>query len=109
MVAERRKNGFQAPVVCMAWGEEQHIASGDRSGNVLMWDLERGQPSQENNEAHHGHVTAMAWLPSMRSFLLNGGQVSKHFSCEVLLGSRHAFPTFLIKFREACYHESLLL
>lgn len=37
-------------------------ASGDRSGDVLVWDLAAGKPSRSFAGAHSGHITALAWV-----------------------------------------------
>ena len=81
----------QAPVLCMAWGKGGHVASGDRSGNVCIWDIGVGRIANQHDAAHTGHATAMSWLPSMPNILLTGGQVC-------FLPSRHplASSTYLV-------------
>lgn len=48
----------RAPVMHLVW-QGGLLASGDRSGEAVVWDLQTGQPKRAPFAAHRGHVTAM--------------------------------------------------
>ncbi|KAG2484442.1 hypothetical protein HYH03_016752 [Edaphochlamys debaryana] len=54
--------GHDAPVLEMQISADGRIASGDRSGHVLLWDTGAGGVSWRMRGAHQGHVTALAWF-----------------------------------------------
>lgn len=55
-------SGHPAPVMtCKAQQSTGFVVSGDRSGNVGLWDVEGGACSNMYKSAHSGHVTCLAW------------------------------------------------
>uniref|UniRef100_A0A7S0N463 Guanine nucleotide-binding protein subunit beta-like protein n=1 Tax=Pyramimonas obovata TaxID=1411642 RepID=A0A7S0N463_9CHLO len=71
--------GHKAPVLGLVWSEDGIVASGDRAGAVRIWDATVGHSLWSVENAHEGHVTALAWLPSgagsnTTALLMSGGQ-----------------------------------
>jgi len=53
--------GHAAPVLELEAGPSGALVSGDRSGNVLVWDLGSGRHSWPMKNVHRGHITSLAW------------------------------------------------
>jgi len=53
--------GHEAPVLEFTWADDV-VASGDRSGNIKVWDACRAE-HVANLKGHKGHITAMLSLP----------------------------------------------
>ena len=70
--------GHAAPVLQLACGHNGRIATGDRGGSVIIWDVASQQTASRLKAAHDGHVTALAWQSgdelSASKMLLSGGQ-----------------------------------
>eukprot|EP00198_Chlamydomonas_reinhardtii_P013322 XP_001702659.1 predicted protein [Chlamydomonas reinhardtii] len=54
--------GHEAPVLEMIVNNSGRIVSGDRSGNVLLWDTSSSGVSWRMKNVHQGHVTSLAWF-----------------------------------------------
>lgn len=53
--------GHSAPVMDFIWVDDV-VASGDRSGMIMVWDASRGE-AVASLKGHKGHITAMLALP----------------------------------------------
>jgi F-box/WD-40 domain protein 7 len=54
-----RRRGHRDPVLCFAWlPAHEVLLSGDRAGDVLLWDVRAGSVSRAL-EGHRGHITAL--------------------------------------------------
>merc|ERR1719469_110054 len=54
--------GHSAPVMDFVWVDDV-VASGDRSGMVMVWDASRGE-AVASLKGHKGHITAMLAMPN---------------------------------------------
>jgi WD40 repeat protein len=79
--------GHEAPVTELSLGQERGILSGDRSGNVILWDaaVANGLEAAYGGEAwrlkniHRGHITSLCWWynshePNFGGLFMSGGQ-----------------------------------
>ena len=79
--------GHEAPVTELSLGQERGILSGDRSGNVILWDaaVANGLEAADGGEAwrlkniHRGHITSLCWWynshePNFGGLFMSGGQ-----------------------------------
>lgn len=72
--------GHSAPVLELRSNQHGLAVSGDRSGNVMLWDLGAGEGTWAMKSIHQGHVTALAWadpsggLDAWAGCFASGGQ-----------------------------------
>lgn len=70
--------GHAAPVMELGSSESGRMASGDRSGHLIIWDLTSATASWRNDKVHGGHITSLAWFdesdPTCGGLVLSGGQ-----------------------------------
>ncbi|CAD7705357.1 unnamed protein product [Ostreobium quekettii] len=71
--------GHAAPVVQMAVGRGGMVATGDRGGSVIVWEVSQGGPAWRLKNIHKGHITAIAILHDVPGhgappLILTGGQ-----------------------------------
>ncbi|GMM37213.1 Msi1 protein [Saccharomycopsis crataegensis] len=51
------------------------VATGDSSGNILVWDLRNlNRPEYTIKHAHNGSITVVDWNPNQTKILASGGQ-----------------------------------
>jgi F-box/WD-40 domain protein 7 len=82
--------GHVAPVLELETGPPGVSVSGDRSGHVIVWDLNVGASAWRLKNVHRGHVTSLAWYGEDGEdahLLMSGGQVPHP---PVLLSSCHS-------------------
>ena len=53
--------GHAAPVLELCSNNAGGALTGDRSGNIMLWDVEAGACTWAMKGVHKGHVTALAW------------------------------------------------
>ena len=53
--------GHAAPVLELEVDHGGHAISGDRSGNICLWDVVAHECTWMLKSVHKGHVTALAW------------------------------------------------
>lgn len=69
--------GHVAPVLELETGPPGVSVSGDRSGHVIVWDLNVGASAWRLKNVHRGHVTSLAWYGEDGEdahLLMSGGQ-----------------------------------
>ena len=73
--AASQLTGHKAPILQLKAGSTG-LASGDRSGALAVWDLTAGTASWKAQNAHDGHVTALAWAQPLLSspMAVDGGK-----------------------------------
>ena len=53
-----------APQTTASWSSASGLATGDRSGGATVWDARAARATWRLEEAHRGHLTALAWISS---------------------------------------------
>jgi WD40 repeat protein len=51
----------EAPVLELRANNNGRVISGDRSGNVKLWDMDSERSTWTLKRVHKGHITSMAW------------------------------------------------
>ena len=54
-----------APQTTARWSSSRGLATGDRSGGATVWDARAARATWRLEDAHRGHLTALAWISSL--------------------------------------------
>lgn len=56
--------GHKNWVLCLAWSaDSKKLASGDKSGQILVWDPESGKQIGKTMIGHKQWITSLSWEP----------------------------------------------
>ena len=64
-----------APQTTARWSSSRGLATGDRSGGATVWDARAARATWRLEDAHRGHLTALAWISSFGTGTTIGGTI----------------------------------